>query len=211
MSSDNRLLIPIKKLEESKTSFSENFSVEQRKTLTLSMLEDLVNVAEKVDSVETAVVTPDSKVKEFVEERDTDVIMEPDVGLIRALNIAIGDSIDSGFDYVLIMPGDVPLVRSEDVEEILDSAAGEQCVVITPSKENGTNALLLHPPDVIDLKFGGESFPDHVKEARSRGVKFRVYRSERLERDIDVPSDLIKVESLGKGTKTYEFLDSLKS
>ncbi len=210
MGKNTRLLIPIKNLEESKTSFSEEFSTEQRKNLTLSMLEDLLNVGKKVKAVDTTVVTPDSGVEDFVENQDINVIMEPDVGLNRALDIAIGDSIDSGFDSVLILPGDVPLIKPEDVEEILNLANGKRSVVITPSKENGTNALFLHPPDVMELKFGGESFPEHVKEAQSRDIKPKIYRSENLERDIDDPTNLIKVETLGKGTRTHEFLNSLK-
>lgn len=211
MKPDTRLLIPIKNLEESKTSFSEKFSTEQRKRLTLSMLEDLLNVAEKVNEVKTAVVTPDNQVKEFVEKRETDVIEEPDIGLIRALDLAIGDSIDSGYNSVLIIPGDVPLIKAKNIKEILNfPKQNDHKVVITPSKENGTNALFLQPPDVIELKFGGESFPEHVKEARSRDIMPSIYRSENLERDIDKPADLIKVETLGQGTKTHEFLNSLK-
>ncbi len=210
MGKNTRLLIPIKNLEESKTSFSEEFSTEQRKNLTLSMLEDLLNVGKKVKAVDTTVVTPDSGVEDFVENQDINVIMEPDVGWNRALDIAIGDSIDSCFDSVLILPGDVPLIKPEDVEEILNLANGKRSVVITPSKENGTNALFLHPPDVMELKFGGESFPEHVKEAQSRDIKPKIYRSENLERDIDDPTNLIKVETLGKGTRTHEFLNSLK-
>ncbi len=210
MKLDTRILIPIKNLSESKTTFSDKFSLDQRKELTLSMLEDLLSVAKKVKPVETAVVTPDNEVKEFVKKREAEVILEPDVGLNRALDIAIGESIDSGFGSVLIFPGDVPLIKPEDIQGILDLTDDERSVVITPSKEKGTNALFLRPPDVIELKFGGESFPDHVKEARSKDIKPRIYRSENLERDIDEPSNLIKVETLGQGTKTHTFLNSLK-
>lgn len=210
MSSKSRLIVPVKNLEESKTSFSDVLSSGQRQDLTLSMLGDVLRVAKRIEKIDTAVVTPDEKVKNFVKDQSVEVISEPGVGLIRALEIALGDSVDSSYEEVLILPGDVPLLKGEDIEDILDLAVGERCVVITPSKENGTNALLLRPPNVIDLHYGGESFPEHVKEAREREVNLRIYRSDNLERDIDDPSDLIKVETLGKGTRTHSFINTLK-
>lgn len=210
MNAETRVVIPVKRLEESKTSFSDIFSEEQRRKLTLSMLEDILKVARQVDEIETIVVTPDENVMDFVKDLGFKTISEPDIGLNRALELAIGDSIDSDFTQVLIIPADVPLISSEDIVNILELAPQDKGIVITPSEEKGTNALLLHPPDVIDLNFGGESFPEHVKAAKSRVAEIRLFRSENLERDIDEPPDLIKVETLGKGTNTHAFLNSLK-
>lgn len=210
MGDDTVILIPVKKLEESKTSFSEVLPQKRREELTLAMLEDVLNVGSQVKGAEAAVVTPDEEVINFVGSRGFKTISEPDVGLNRALEVAIGEIVDSGFEEILILPADVPLLKPHDIQKIFDLVSGDRSMVITPSKENGTNALLLRPPDVMDLHFGGESFPEHVEEARSRGIKFRIYRSENLERDIDKPEDLLKVETLGKGTKTHSFLSMLK-
>ena len=210
MSQNTRVIVPVKNLEDSKTSFSEILTDEERTELTLAMLEDVLNSVRLVKGVRGTVLTPDEKVKRFVEDLGFEVIEEPDLGLNRALEIAIGRSIDDGFREVLILPSDVPMVRPDDVQGILERVSGERCVVITPSEEKGTNALLLRPPDVIDLQYGGKSFPEHVREARSRDVEPKVYRSESLKRDIDEPSHLLKVETKCQGTKTHSFLSSLK-
>lgn len=210
MSLKTRTIIPVKRLEESKTSFSEVLSDEQRKELTLSMLEDILRITQKVEKITTTVVTPDRTVINFVEKKGIGTIQEPDIGLNRALEMAIKKTIEANFQQVLIIPADIPLIRPKDIGGILDLASGERSVVITPSEENGTNALLLRPPDVIGFRFGGESFPEHVKAARSREVGIRIYRSVYVERDIDNPSSLIKIETLGKGTKTHDLLNSLK-
>lgn len=205
-----RLLVPVKNLRDSKTSFSDILTEEQRRKFTFVMLEDVLNVAQRVEDIEPAVVTPDEDVLNFVEEKGIKVILEPDVGLIEALELAIEKSIESGFQQVLFLPVDVPLVRREDLEEILSLSSGEGSVVISPSEEGGTNALLLRPPDVMKLHLGGESFPEHLEEAKAQGIEPRIYRSERLARDIDSPSHLLKVETMGAGTKTHSFIDSLK-
>ena len=210
MSSDTRVIIPIKKLEDSKTSFSHKFTLEQREELTISMLNDMLKTIEEVDEVDPLVITPDERVEELMEQRDIPNMKEPDIGLNGSLEMAIDDSIESGYDSVLILPGDLPLIKQEDIEEILDSGKGSQGVVLTPSKENGTNALFLKPPDIINLGFGGESFFDHVREATEQNITPRLYRSESLERDMDKPEDLAKVEAIGEGTETHNFLRKFK-
>ncbi|MFP4005604.1 MAG: 2-phospho-L-lactate guanylyltransferase [Candidatus Hadarchaeia archaeon] len=205
-----RLIVPVKRLQMSKTSFSGVFSEDQRKKFTLVMLEDILNVVEQVEELEPSVVTPDDEVAEFAKERGVMFKLEPNLGLNGALKIAISQSIEDGCDQVLILPVDVPLVRSRDLENILDLAEGDRCVVATPSEEKGTNALLLRPPDILDLRFGGESFPDHISEARSRGINLEVYFSDCLKRDMDSPEDLLKVETLGKGSRTHSWLSEVK-
>lgn len=191
-------------------TFAEVFTEDQRRDLTFAMIEDILEVVRLTKRIEPAVVSPDKSVLEFVKERGARSISEPDIGLNNALEMAIEKSIEGGFRNVLILPGDVPLVKPDDLRNILDLLPEDRGVVVTPSKEKGTNALLLSPPDLMDLHFGGESFYEHFEEAMSRGVRPRIYRSDRLERDIDRPEDLLKIETLGKGTKTHSFLDSLK-
>lgn len=200
----------MKRLKDSKTSFSEILSEDQRRKFTLVMLRDILNTADRVQELEPFVVTPDEEVKALMEKRGVEVLLEPDIGLNRALEMAIGQSIDDGFDQVLILPVDVPFVKPKNLRDILDLAFGDQCVVITPSEENGTNALLMRPPDAIDLEFGGESFPEHLDEVRSRDLNLEIYRSGRVERDLDEPENLVKIETLGKGTKTHSFLASFR-
>ncbi len=205
-----RIIIPQKSLRESKSSFSEVFTEVQRQNFVVSMLRDMINACSQVEGVDLAVVSPDEEILNLFEEEGFAAISEPDIGLNRALDLAISRSVDSGFGEILIFPGDLPLLKKNDVEGILELASGEKSVIITPSKEGGTNALLLRPPDLMDLYFGGKSFTDHMKEAKRRGVLPKVYRSERVERDMDKPADLLKLETLGKGTRTHSFFRFLK-
>lgn len=210
MVSETRILIPVKNLKDAKTSFSEVLSDEERREFTLFMLEDVLETASRVEGAELAVVTPDEDVMDFVENNEIETIFDSGFGLNAALEDAIQETVELGFREVLIIPADVPLMKTTDIESILDMASEDQSVVIAPSKEEGTNALLMRPPDIINIHFGGKSFPEHVRECVDRGVEFQVYESERLARDIDNPKDFLRVETLGAGTKTHSFLSSLK-
>jgi 2-phospho-L-lactate guanylyltransferase len=68
--------------------------------------------------------------------------------------------------------------------------------VIAPSRDGGTSALLLRPPDAIDFAFGEESFRRHCTLAQARGVQCQVYESPTLAFDVDVPRDLAILRQL---------------
>lgn len=204
-------IIPVKHLGEAKSSLGEVFGPEQRQRLVLTMLADVLNAVRQAPPVSGAVVvSPDKKVLDFARLHAAVDIAEPGLGLNEALNLAIKHVVGRGTTSVLIIPGDLPLLKGADIENLTAMATAERDVVIAPSKTNGTNALLLRPPDLIDLRFGGESFPLHVRETIRAGVKPRIYRSPTVATDIDEPADLLSVETLGLGTRTHDFLSSLK-
>jgi len=203
-------IIPVKRLSEAKSSLSSSLTLEQRQRLVLSMLADVLGAVHQAPSIASAiVVSPDERVLSFAPLHGAEGVAEPDLGLNEALKLAIRHTISKGVDSVLILPADLPLLKNVDVENLIAMASAPKDVVIAPSKAKGTNALFLRPPDLINLRFGGESFPLHVKEASQSGVRPRIYRSPTVALDIDEPEDLLKVETLGLGTRTHEFLRSL--
>ncbi len=200
-------VIPVKRLDEAKSSFNGVFSAEGRRKLVLAMLADMLNAVRGAPSIAgTAVVSNGRMVLDFASRAGAVAVVEKDLGLNGALKLAIKNVVTLGATSVLLLPGDLPLLKSADLENINDMAASKRDVVIAPSKANGTNALLLKPPEIMGLKFGGESFPLHVAEALRAGIKPRIYRSETVAFDVDEPEDLLRVETGGLGTKTRDFL-----
>ena len=107
----------------------------------------------------------------------------------------------SGREAVLVIPGDLPLVRSADIEEVLaqiPNGASFPFALLVPSHDRmGTNALLLAPPDIIKLRFGYDSFSYHVSQVSVQGLPVRFIENERIALDIDEPKDLERFLSFG--------------
>lgn len=204
-------IIPVKQLSEAKSSLKPALTPEQRRELAFCMLEDVLNSVEHAPPIKgTMVVSPDQQVLDFARSKGATPLTEPGVGLNEALDLAINRARELGAKSVLILPSDLPLLRPVDIEKIVGMASSERDMVIAPSKRKGTNALLLRPPDLIDLCFGGESFQPHLEEARRAGITPHVYRSERVETDIDEVLDLIKLKARGLGTRSHDFLRLLE-
>ncbi len=200
------VLIPVKPLNLAKSSFSSVLSPTERKGLTLAMLTDVLRAVCGCELAEPYVVSADLAVLKHARSMGAKGLREPGLELNDALRWGIEQLKPSS---VLIIPADLPLLRSPDVEHIIQLST-TRSVVIAPSKTSGTNALLLRPADVIPLCFGGESFPVHCEKALRAGVDLKVYRSPHVEFDLDEPSDIARVLAEGMGTATYEFLTSLK-
>jgi len=204
-------IIPVKRLVEAKSSLSEALTLVQRRELVLRMLADVLNAIRGARSiVGTIVVSPDEEVLKFARANGAFGVIEPGIELNKALKLAVDYAVVEGASSVIILPSDLPLLRGADIENIIAMASPPQDVVIAPSKDNGTNALLLLPPSVINLRFGGESFPSHLAEARRVGVRPHIYRSVNVAIDVDDVEDLLKVETNGLGTITQSFLRSLR-
>jgi len=86
------------------------------------------------------------------------------------------------------------LVRANDIEEVLaqipEDAAAPFALLVPSHDQLGTNALLLAPPDIIELRFGYDSFNFHMSQVRARGLPVHFYENEHIALDIDEPKDL---------------------
>jgi 2-phospho-L-lactate guanylyltransferase len=112
-------------------------------------------------------------------------------GQSQAALIGIRHAREAGFDRVLLVPGDTPLLDPGEVAGLLERAPA---VSIVPDRHlAGTNALLLSPPDAIEPSFGPGSLARHTAAAEAAGVEYSVERVPTLELDVDTPEDLAEL------------------
>jgi 2-phospho-L-lactate guanylyltransferase len=76
------------------------------------------------------------------------------------------------------------------LDALYELARAGEGVIIAPSHDGGTNALLLRPPHAIGFAFGEGSFARHCAMAAAAGLPCHVYESATLALDVDHPEDL---------------------
>jgi 2-phospho-L-lactate guanylyltransferase len=205
-------IVPVKHLSLAKSSLSSVLNPSKRRELVLSMLADVLNAVHKSSSVGgSIVVSPDEQVLKFALTYSAFGIIDQGAKLNDSLELAVKNALAKGATSVLILPLDIPLLTPADVENIISIASSPRAVVIAPSKDNGTNALFLRPPNAMNLRFGGESFPAHLAEARVANARPQIYRSTTVATDIDEIEDLLSIDLKDLGTRTREFLTSFRS
>ncbi len=120
---------------------------------------------------------------------------EPDLN--AALRQARSLALVEGATSLLVLASDLPLVTASDIRDVV-AASNDSAVVIVPDRrDEGTNALLLSPPDAIAFGFGGLSSQRHLGFARDGGLAARLLRVEGIGFDVDLPHDLEDLERLG--------------
>jgi len=196
-------LIPVKGFRNAKQRLSPLLDAADRELLAEVMFRDVLKQVLKARGlVETYVVTGDSKVAEIATSLGAQLICEEvEKGETDAVDFARSELKQLNREAVLIIPGDMPLVRSADIEEVLaqvPEGAGFPFALLVPSHDRlGTNALLLAPPDIIKLRFGYDSFTYHMSQLSAQGLSLRFIENERLALDIDEPKDLERFLSFG--------------
>jgi 2-phospho-L-lactate guanylyltransferase len=189
-------LIPVKGFRNAKQRLGPLLNGTQREALAEAMLRDVLRAVVSARGLAgTYVVTGDDQVAAIAGSFKAAVIREPaESGETDAVNFARAALQRAGCEAVLILPGDMPLVRSTDVETLLALIPGDArqpFTLLVPSHDRmGTNALLLAPPEIIKLRFGYDSFNFHMSEVSARGLPLRVTENERIALDIDEPQDL---------------------
>jgi 2-phospho-L-lactate guanylyltransferase len=165
----------------------------------------------------TFVVTGDDKVAAVAAAAGAEVVRETaENGETGAVDFARQELKRAGCEAVLILPGDLPLLRAADVEQIMAQippGATAPFALLVPSHDQlGTNALILAPPDVIGLRFGFDSFTFHVTQVTARGLPIRYFKNENFALDIDEPRDLDRFLAYGlsDGESTRVALELLR-
>ena len=107
-----------------------------------------------------------------------------------------------GVGAMLTLPGDIPLVTSDEIGQLIAAHRPTPSFTIAPSHdEKGSNAILLSPPDAVPLQFGDDSFFPHLAAAEARGIAPMVVRLPGIALDIDNPADLAHFARLGSRTR----------
>ena len=205
-------VVPVKGLKEPKKRLSNVLSPEERSALSAAMLRDVLDALKPSAVRDVLVVSPDSAVKEIADEYRFTFLAPKDADLNGSLKEAVEYALRENFDAVLILPADVPLVSPEGVSKLVELGSEPSTVVLSGSMEGGTNALLLHPADVIPVCFGKDSFYKHVEEALKRDAKLRFYFSREIMLDIDDENDLGKLREMNgdESKQVFKLLKTLK-
>ncbi len=187
-------IVPVGRLEGAKSRLGAALDAEERHDLVTAMAETTIRaVVTTPGIVETLVVTPDDTVRALALAAGARPLLQRTQGLNHGLREARAEAVAAGAAAILIVPIDLPAISPTTLGPILATLAATRppFVAIVPDRHGrGTNALLLAPPDVIDVHFGGDSRAAHVAAATAAGVPI-VELDGPLAMDIDTPDDLL--------------------
>lgn len=192
-------ILPIKSFGAAKQRLSSLLGTGSRQALAQAMFQDVLASLRKVEGIEVVVIVASEPSVEFAAD-DHVVLIEDELrdGQSAAAQTGIRWAVDHGFERVLLVPGDTPLLSAAELDRLLSDPPA--AVVIVPDRHGtGTNGLLLEPPTAIEPSFGPDSLGRHVAAAEAAGISHRVDRVESLVFDVDTSDDLAVVAAAIEG------------
>jgi 2-phospho-L-lactate guanylyltransferase len=183
-------ILPVKTFGAAKQRLAPALGPDSRSALARTMFTDVLASLREVSALDAlAVVTADPAAGADARRAGATVLPDPEqAGQSAAAAIGISHALAEGFERVLLVPGDTPLLGPGEVEVLLE---GRGPVSIVPDRHGtGTNALVLTPPDAIAPSFGPGSLERHVAAAEATGVPGTVERIPTLMLDVDTGADL---------------------
>jgi 2-phospho-L-lactate guanylyltransferase len=189
------ILVPIKNLSTAKQRLSPILNPEERFALAQAMCEDVLQaLADWPNHPPVALVTSDPVARALATRFNFDVIADDENGgETSAIAMATAVCRDRGAKSTLVIPADIPLLESADLQKIAAAAPAQGAVLVTDAARRGTNAAWRAPADLFPLHFGNDSFLPHLASAKATGLPCVVLDLPSLARDVDRPEDLHEV------------------
>lgn len=197
------ILIPIKNTASAKQRLASILDQPARTQLAQAMLTDvLTTLHEWRNRPKVGIVTGDPYAMKLAEEYRFEVIPDPDnPGETGAIEMATRVCVERGEESTLVIPADIPLIQSWELEEIYKHAPAAGSVLVPAGDGRGTNAALRRPANLFPLRFGNDSFKPHHAAAQKTGKPCIILKLHGIAVDVDNPPDLRQLLSLPGDTR----------
>jgi 2-phospho-L-lactate/phosphoenolpyruvate guanylyltransferase len=206
------ILIPVKNLSGAKQRLAAVLDQGARTQLAQAMLHDVVaSLAAWQGRPACALVTSDTFATELAHQYDFEVIPDPqNPGETGAIEMATEFCVARGENNTLVIPADIPLIRADEVEQVIAQAPAEGAVLVPASDSRGTNAAFRRPANLFPLRFGNDSFKPHLAAAQATGKPCIVLQFPGIGLDVDNPSDLFDLIAQTGDTRSQRLLREWK-
>lgn len=202
------ILVPVKNLANAKQRLASILDQPSRTELAQAMLFDvLATLGTWQNRPEIGIVTIDPFARELAEHFRFEVIPDNrNISETHAIDMATQVCVERGVESTLVIPGDIPLIQSWELEKILTLAPEQGSVLVPASDHRGTNAVFRRPANLFPLRFGNDSFKPHQAAAAATGKPCIVVPLPGIAIDVDNPGDLAQILAAPGNTRAQRLL-----
>jgi 2-phospho-L-lactate/phosphoenolpyruvate guanylyltransferase len=202
------ILVPVKNLSSAKQRLAAVLDQPARTKLAQAMLEDVLTALHGwAGRPGVALVTSDVYASSLATRFGFEIIPDPaNPGETGAIEMATQLCLERGEESTLVIPADIPLIKADELKEILARAPATGSVLVPAGDGRGTNAAFRRPANLFPLRFGNDSFKPHLAAAQATGMPCVVLNFPGIAVDVDNPSDLQELVNLPGDTQAQRLL-----
>ncbi len=157
------------------------------------MLEEVVRTISNTKNInKIIVVSKDDEALKISKKFNVKEIFDDDEsGVNHAVSLADNYLENSEFDASIVFPQDIPLIQSQDIDNLIRFQKSPQSVLVVPSRRfDGTNALLRMPTNLMKTHYDEDSYKIHLEVGKSLTSNTSLIFLRRIMLDIDNQEDL---------------------
>ena len=184
-------IIPVKTFSNAKTRLE--LSHIQKEDLCKIMLEEIVHTVSISPHIEkTIIVTKEERAIEIGEKHNAVIIKdEKEESVNNAVALADKYLLENNFDASIVIPQDIPYIKTQDIDFILKYQAPPNFAIVVPSRRfDGTNALVRMPVDLMKTHYDEDSYKIHMSTAKEHTLNVALIFVKRIMWDVDNFEDL---------------------
>lgn len=183
-------IIPLKALGAAKGRLAGVLDGPERRALATWMARRVIAACHGCDLVgDILVVAGDAEAAGVGIAAGAEAVVVDTPGLAVALQAA--DDLTAHATATVIVAADLPAITAADLIAVIQAPPADgPAVVIAPTEDGGTGALLRRPPAVIATAYGPGSALRHAEFAAAAGLAATVVRRRGLAWDVDTPDQL---------------------
>ena len=184
-------IIPVKTFSNAKTRL--DLPRQKIEDLCKVMLEEILHTISISPQIEKIVmVTREQKAVEIGKKFNTIIIRdEKEESVNGAVALADKYLLENDFDVSIVFPQDIPYIKTQDIDFMLNYKAPPNFAIIVPSRRfDGTNALVRMPIDLMETHYDEDSYKIHMNAAKEHTLNVAMVFVKRIMWDIDNNEDL---------------------
>ena len=157
------------------------------------MLEEIVyTLSISPDIYKTLIVTKEKGAIEIGRKYNAISIIDNDEKNVNSA-IALADKylLENEFDASIIFPQDIPYIKTQDIDFILNYMTPPNFAIVVPSRRfDGTNALVRMPINLMTTHYDEDSYKIHMNTAKEVTRNVALVFVKRIMWDVDNLEDL---------------------
>jgi 2-phospho-L-lactate guanylyltransferase len=157
------------------------------------MLEEIlytISISPQIEKI--IIVTKEEKAIEIAKKFNTIIIIdEKEESVNSAVSLADKYLLENGFDASIVFPQDIPFIKTQDIDFMLNYKTPPNFAIIVPSRRfDGTNALVRMPIDLMETHYDEDSYKIHMNTAKEHTLNVAMVFVKRIMWDVDNAEDL---------------------
>jgi len=170
-----------------------DLSIDKKEKLCEIMLEEILHTISISPQIEKIViVTKEEKAIKIGEKFKAIIIIdEKEDSVNNAVALADKYLLENNFHASIVFPQDIPYIKTQDIEFMLNYKAPPNFAIIVPSRRfDGTNALVRMPVNLMKTHYDEDSYKIHMNTAKEYTLNVAMVFVKRIMLDVDNNEDL---------------------